>query len=42
MLNTKEHGLNKMQNVILSHDPSPIYRRGIEGEVSQGYKLYVI
>ncbi len=38
----KERGLNKMQNFILSLASLSFIRRGIEGEVSQGHKLYVI
>ncbi|MHC5828708.1 MAG: hypothetical protein ACYT04_75600, partial [Nostoc sp.] len=40
--NFKERGLNKMQNFILSLASLSFIRRGIEGEVSQGHKLYVI
>ncbi|WP_375495255.1 hypothetical protein [uncultured Nostoc sp.] len=39
---TKEGGLNKMQNFILSLASLSFIRRGIEGEVSPGHKLYVI
>ncbi len=38
----KERGLNKMQNFILYLASLSFIRRGIEGEVSQGHKLYVI
>jgi hypothetical protein len=38
----KKHGLNKRQNFILSLASLSFIRRGIEGEVSQGHKLYVI
>ncbi|MEH2302122.1 hypothetical protein [Nostoc sp.] len=38
----KEGELNKMQNFILYLASLSFIRRGIEGEVSQGHKLYVI
>ena len=41
-LSLKERGLNKMQNFILYLASLSFIRRGIEGEVSQGHKLYVI
>jgi hypothetical protein len=39
---SNECGLNKMQNFILSLASLSFIRRGIEGEVSQKHKFYVI